>query len=276
MRVDTMAEQMLFSTVRIEAFNDTTTSVGTGFFFGYKLPDGREVPFLITNRHVVEGYHTGKVRFTIMKDNAPSFGNYYDKTFNSFEHLWIYHEDKDIDLAVLPLGIHLQDVINSDKKIYTVGIPQTAIPSTEIINDLDAIEDVVFVGYPNGMWDSANNLPIIRKGISATPISMDFESKPIFLIDASVFNGSSGSPVFLYNKGTIIDRHGNVTIGSRLLLLGVLSAVYYKEDTKILEMVASKNVPGVITSEMLDLGVVFKSKQILQPIEKLLKMTKLI
>jgi hypothetical protein len=276
MIVDTIAEQMLFCTVRIEASNDQIESVGTGFLFAYNLPDGREVPLLITNRHVVEGYNTGKIRFTLMKDGVAILGEYIEKSFSTFSTKWFFHPNKEIDIAVLPLGLHIRDIIESDKKVFTVGIPKEAIPSTEQIKELDAIEDIVFVGYPNGLWDSTNNLPIIRRGITATPISIDFEGKPIFLVDASVFQGSSGSPVFLYNKGTIADRHGNIKIGSRLLLLGIISSVYYKEDEKILDMVSSKKVPSVITSEMLDIGIVYKSNQILQMIESILRALKII
>jgi hypothetical protein len=280
MQADSVTKQMLFCTVRIEAHNSTASSVGTGFLFGYKLPDGREVPYLVTNKHVVDGFDIGKIRFTFAKDGGnglePSFGEYYETSLYSFSHLWFRHDDKDIDIAVMPLGPHLQDILSSDRRIYTIGIPKEAIPSKEVIEELDAMEDIVFVGYPNGLWDSKNNLPIIRKGITATPISIDFEGKPIFLIDASVFPGSSGSPVFLYNKGMIPDRHGNVKIGNRLLLLGILAAVYYKEDKKILEMINTTQTPGITLKEMIDIGVVYKSSEILKIVEKMLKTLKLI
>lgn len=280
MQTDSVATQMLFCTVRIEANNSTSSSVGTGFLFGYKLPDGREVPYIVTNKHVVDGFEFGKIRFTLAKDEGnglePSFGEYYEKTLNSFSHLWFRHDDEDVDIAIMPLGPHLQDILTSDRRLYTIGIPKEAIPTIDVIEDLDAIEDIVFVGYPNGLWDSKNNLPIIRKGITATPIAIDFEGKPIFLIDASVFPGSSGSPVFLFNKGMIPDRHGNVKIGSRLLLLGILAAVYYKEDKKLLEMINTTQNPGITLREMIDIGVVFKSAEILKIVDKMLKTFNLI
>jgi hypothetical protein len=36
-----------------------------------------------------------------------------------------------------------------------------------------------------------------RRGMTATPPQLDYCGRPTFLIDASVFGGSSGSPVFL-------------------------------------------------------------------------------
>lgn len=275
MKAESVSQQMLFCTVRIEAHNSTSSSVGTGFLFGYQLSDKREVPFLVTNKHVVEGYDKGKIRFTLAKEGEnglePSFGEYYEKEFESFNNVWIKHDDPTIDIAVLPLGLHIEEVLKSSRRIYTIGIPKDAIPNDSLLEELDALEDIVFVGYPNGLWDSTNNLPIIRKGTTATPISINFEGKPIFLIDASVFPGSSGSPVFLYNKGMITDKHGNVKIGSRVMLLGILAAVFYKEDKKLLEMINTSQQPGITSREMIDIGVVYKSSEILSLVEKMLK-----
>lgn len=275
MKTDSMSQQILFCTVRIESSNSTSSSIGTGFLFRYTLPDGREVPYLVTNKHVVDGFDIGKIRFTLAKDEGngpiPAFGEYYEKKFDSFSHLWLRHDDPNVDIAIMPLGPYLQELSNLDKKLFTIGIPKEAIPNRDVIEEFDAMEDIVFVGYPNGLWDSKNNLPIIRKGITATPINIDFEGKPIFLIDASVFPGSSGSPVFLLNKGMIPDRHGNVQIGSRLLLLGILAAVYYKEDKKLLEMLNTALNPGVTIKEMIDIGVVYKSSEVLVIIDKMLK-----
>ena len=87
----------------------------------------------------------------------------------------------------------------------------------------DVIEDIIFVGYPNGIYDTLNLTPLVRKGITATPIGLFFKGKPAFLVDSMVFTGSSGSPVFIYNKGIYSDISGNTSIGSRLILVGVIS-----------------------------------------------------
>ena len=57
-------------------------------------------------------------------------------------------------------------------------------------------EEIVFIGYPSGLRDEHNSTPLIRRGITASPIWNDFGNDPIFLIDAGVYPGSSGSPVF--------------------------------------------------------------------------------
>ena len=78
--------------------------------------------------------------------------------------------------------------------------------------------------YPNGIWDAKHNLPIIRRGITATHPKLFYNGKPEFLIDAACFPGSSGSPVFLANIGSYVSQDGALCAGSRIALLGTLYA----------------------------------------------------
>lgn len=66
------------------------------------------------------------------------------------------------------------------------------------------IQDILMVGYPIGISDNVNNLPIVRKGITASHVNKNFQGRNEVLIDAACFPGSSGSPVFLSEgiKGT--------------------------------------------------------------------------
>ena len=90
---------------------------------------------------------------------------------------------------------------------------------------MPALQEIVMVGYPNGIWDSVNNQPVFRKGITSTHPELEYNGKPEFLIDAACFNGSSGSPVFILDIGKITTLSGGTTIGpSRVKLLGILYA----------------------------------------------------
>lgn len=90
------------------------------------------------------------------------------------------------------------------------------------MTELNAVEDILMIGYPNGLWDKKNNLPIVRRGITATPPYLDFEGRPDFMIDCACFPGSSGSPVILFNYGAYPTKNGNFVIGGRVKLLGIL------------------------------------------------------
>jgi V8-like Glu-specific endopeptidase len=89
------------------------------------------------------------------------------------------------------------DLIGKDQvSFFYMKTSTNLIPFPSTSDDLDAIERIIFVGYPNGMYDRKNYTPILRQGITATPFHLDYDGLPAFLIDASVFPGSSGSPVY--------------------------------------------------------------------------------
>jgi hypothetical protein len=56
-------------------------------------------------------------------------------------------------------------------------LSDTLIPNQETLENLAALEDVVMVGYPSGLWDSVNNLPILRRGITASHPATNFQRK---------------------------------------------------------------------------------------------------
>lgn len=84
---------------------------------------------------------------------------------------------------------------------------------------------MTIIGYPDGLWDEKNNLPLVRRGITASSIQYDFNGKPDFIIDAAIFGGSSGSPVFIYNDGHYMTPRG-LSFGQRAKLIGINRAVY--------------------------------------------------
>jgi len=56
------------------------------------------------------------------------------------------------------------------------------------------------IGYPNGLWDHVNNLPLIRRGITASHPGVDYQIEGqngpgVTVIDMACFPDSSGSPV---------------------------------------------------------------------------------
>ena len=119
----------------------------------------------------------------------------------------------------------IKNVKQLDERIdsCTKAFEDKLIPSQEQLQDIDIAEDILMIGYPNGLWDSIHNMPIVRRGIMATDINLCHNGKREFVIDAACFPGSSGSPIILYNKGQYSDKHGNINIGqSRMYLLGIL------------------------------------------------------
>lgn len=121
------------------------------------------------------------------------------------------------------------------------------------------------VGYPKGLRDRANNLPIFRRGITATHPKFNYMGKPEFLVDMACFPGSSGSPVFILNEGTYTDkRSGTFSIGSRIYLLGIQYAVPNLKDLGELISVPSQQIKvKPLMQSFINLGIIVKSSELM-------------
>jgi hypothetical protein len=277
MKIETPAEKMLYGTVRLETKGPKPDQLGTAtaFIFTLEIEGEKHFPCLITNKHVVEGTQVGRFFFTTKKDQEPNVGNRLDIEMDNFEARWYGHPDPEIDVTAMPLAPLLHKVSEMGEEVFYSYISQSSIPTTEQIKELDAIEEVTFVGYPDGIFDTANLLPVFRRGITATPLQIDYNGKPVFLVDASVFPGSSGSPVYIYNLGTYGTRK-SLQRGPRIFFLGVIAEVAYRENEGSLEFrsIPTSLVPMVVTKEMIDLGVVFKASTVVETVQGLLSMLK--
>jgi len=270
MEVKSISEKLLFVTVRIDTINAKgENGSGTGFIFLHKYKN-IEALSIVTNKHVVENAVKGGITFIKKKDGKPTLGDAFRLEFENFAQLWKGNDNPDIDVTVTPLIPLLEQIKkNYDVEIYFNYISSESIPTEEQIKEIDAIEDVTFVGYPNGIWDRKNYTPILRRGTTATHYSIDFEDEKKFLIDASVFGGSSGSPVFLYNSGSYSSKEGGLIAGNRLYFLGIVAAVFYRNSiNEIISIpIPTSNRNISIGQEMIDLGIVFKAITIIETIE---------
>jgi hypothetical protein len=267
MQVTTISDQLFFSTVKIETQSQKGTGAGTGFFF--LLPDGDDggYSFIVTNKHVVNGTSSGALTFIPDCDGKPSLGRGLRMNVPTevWSKLWFGHQDPAVDIAVCPLKLILDQCEEQfGCSVFHRQIDARTIPSPEVEVSFDSIETVTFVGYPDGLWDTKNFLPIARRGTTASPLPIDFEGKPQFLIDASVFRGSSGSPVFIATDGQYTNRDGSISFGRRFHFLGVVASVYARTEHKqiVARPIPTVQGPFVEHEEMLDIGVVFKARTV--------------
>lgn len=273
MQPKTIAEQLFFTTVRIDTIaRNGAPGSGTGFFFSHKIGE-ENYPFVVTNKHVVEGMNEGALTFLQRRDAAPILGNGFRLRIDNWAQVWFGHPDPNVDIAICPfapLEAHVKHQHNVD--LFYRYVSNDMIPTPQQISELDAVESVTFIGYPNGVWDSKNLLPVARRGSTASPLEVDFEGSPRFLVDASVFGGSSGSPVFILNQGSWATKDGGLVAGSRLHFIGVVAAVFYRTHlNQIIPVPIPTQVqPMAQQQEMIDLGIVFKARTVVETIEAFL------
>lgn len=230
--------------IEIEDNGQTKTCTGTGFLYLAEIPLGngetRSKLLLISNKHVLMNGQ-GKLLLSLNRrgnDGKPILGDVVDFAFEEFDALYFGHTDNDVDLAC----VDVSTISHGDAYLGRIG-PEFLIPI-----DYEKVAlggDVVFIGYPNDYYDIANNLPLVRKGTLASMPNVDFNGKGVVVIDAEVFSGSSGSPVF-------------VDWDNKYRLLGVVS------DT--VEGYTPSGVPAVV-----GLGIVVKQRHVVELIDHVVK-----
>lgn len=142
----------------------------------------------------------------------------------------------------------------------------SSIPTEEQWKRFDAMEQVVTAGYPRGLRDEVNNLPVTRSGITATPLAFDFLGEPEFLVDMPCFEGGSGSPVLIVSNTIPTKQTGPYSImgNSLVFLVGIQSRSYRFPTKSNIKYDSETKLEGTAVVEIpLNLGVCIKSTQLL-------------
>ncbi|WP_435272817.1 trypsin-like serine peptidase [Streptomyces parvulus] len=265
--INTFSKNILFTTVRIHCEGPQGGSDGTAFIYAIDDDMKRMTPVLVTNKHVIAGAKECTIHFVQGQKNMPALSE--DAIAYRFpsrpEGPWVGHPSTDVDVAVMPLGPCLNEMEKVGVSPFVRVIPPNAAPRPDDLDAIDASANVIFVGYPNGLYDAVNKTPILRRGITASPIHLDWQGQPQFLIDASVFPGSSGSPVFLEPNPF---ANGGISVGgpeSAPQFVGVVAAVYQRKVNG--EIVFTGKAPRVEVFDPINLGIVYKWTAIEQTID---------
>ena len=241
---DKFEEQVFFTTTRITIpqANGAGTSIGTGFLCNAPLNDGtaRSVLLLISNKHVFQN-PSGAISFTFNKkenESEPDLGNIH--TFSGIEFSGIYteHPNPEIDLACINASI----ITHEEHNVFYKNVTPEMISDFKEETFVPGL-DIWFVGYPAIRFDVSNNLPLLRKGYVSSIPKVNFNSKDEFVIDAQVYQGSSGSPVF-------------AAIDGNFKLIGVVTQTMIRHG--MLQTIPTLQ-SGLVVEQTLGLGIVLKS-----------------
>jgi S1-C subfamily serine protease len=200
-------EGALFNTSLISAksISDLDTGwTGTGFFVLWRAAHGDRL-FLISNKHVIENSPDIEYEISLHRKSRDRTGlplnlggnELWVDTQNSIRHKlslknrYFEHSSQDVDLAC----VCCTELLNQ-RDVVLVPFSQARILDWAR-SQLYPSQPVMFVGYPDGAHDTMHMLPIARTGTLASMPHLSFDGDANFLIDAQVWPGSSGSPVFV-------------------------------------------------------------------------------
>lgn len=185
----------------------------TGFFYEDLAPEDpnkkgyywREVKetWIVSNRHVflpeIEGKESIPILITFPMRKI--VGNNLEWDTIIMKHDDIKQRlkllaDSTVDVAMLRIGDLITKRIHGETTKY---MSWSAVNVDYLPNNcnipVQVADDVIIIGYPRGFYDTYNLFPIVKSGIVASRWGMHFQNKPVFLIDAKLFPGSSGSIV---------------------------------------------------------------------------------
>lgn len=253
-----LSEQLMYSTVLIKCQYKDGIGSGTGFIFNFLEKDGKCVPAIITNCHVIKDSILTEFEFCL-KDEKNNPDNKSTITVKAPSNLWIVHPDG-LDLCCLLIGGIINNLEKENKRVFYIPISSSIIPDDETISKLHAMENLVMIGYPIGISDTFNHKPVLRKGITASHLKNDYFGKREFLMDMPCFPGSSGSPIFILDENAYMI--GNSLIpGNRVLFVGILwGGPQHNAEGKIIQY----SIPNFCTNTPIptNLGYAIKSSQL--------------
>jgi hypothetical protein len=263
-----ISESMINTTVRIEGVNRTKIKTGTALIYTVVIDSAKNLfcPLIITNRHVIDSSNVIKVYFKTQDTNGNVvYGSPHIELIpNDAMHV-IQHPDNNVDLVAIPV-LDIQTKLKKlNINLYLMSMLKSFIKDDAFLErEMKSIENVIMIGYPNGLWDTKNNLPIAREGITATMPYKDYNGKKEFLIDIAAFGGSSGSPVYLYREMYRPKFGKTGVIKTDLFLLGILYAgPTYNVKGKIAKI--NPTDPSNVTSAIpMNIGYVIKAQQLLE------------
>ncbi|MCE7792299.1 serine protease [Salipaludibacillus sp. CUR1] len=257
-------KELNYSTVRIHCNHQNgTSSSGTGFIirFAEQTINGKyaSVPCIVTNKHVIRNAHEITVRFHSTNLDGTKTKKHCQFTFD-LSKLIIMHPDDNVDLCAIPIETMYRVAFKDNIKPHYYGISLHQISKEEALKEYYPSEDIVVVGYPNGIWDELHNLPVFRKGTLATMPSVNYKAKKEFLIDCAIYPGSSGSPVFSVKQLFNPDTYEPFT---SIKLLGVVYATYQHNARG---ETITKDIPTNIIATPVPnhLGIVINSSRIME------------
>lgn len=176
---------------------DGTEEIGTGFFYRVNVDKETGYILLVTCKHLCEDWVSVSFKHNRADDRYnPIYGDTIPITLKNTPFQGVL-EHPEADIIAFAVGPQLNYLKKQDIILALRYLDENKIPKEFEKLYINPVEEIYIVGYPEGEEDRVNNMPITRKGITATDFNLDYNGHKEFMIDAPVFRGNSGSPVIV-------------------------------------------------------------------------------
>jgi S1-C subfamily serine protease len=251
-----MAADLMSATVQLEApLPDGSLTVATGFLVNDPTPDGRPRIVLVTANHVFAGMpgDQAQIGYRIKGgDGTWTFAPQPLAIRNHGKPLWRKNASKDV--AVI--------AITAPPEFAKAAIPLAWIAGDDSLaqSALAPGEEMMTLGYPQGLSANPAGFPILRTGrIASFPIGPSTMT-PTYLLDFPAFPGNSGGPVWLEGSGEPNLVAGILTQqvqknGESLGIGVVVQAQFIRDTLTLLDQTAPAAAPAVQTAALPANGV---------------------
>lgn len=197
-----LALSLVHATVQLEQpLGDGTRTVGTGFLISDPTPDGKPRTVLVTANHVLAGMPGQVARIGYRVENPDGSWSYAPEALRirdkAGHELWTHHPSRDVAAMV----------VTAPPEFAKAAIPENYLASDDTFtrNDVEAGDEMMALGFPQGLSANQAGFPILRSGRVASYPVAPAKIFPTFLLDFAVFPGNSGGPVFMTDQDHRVD-----------------------------------------------------------------------
>ena len=205
--------------VGVETSTGVICWIGTGFFVFKRIDDESALPFLVTNRHVLEGKREVIIRM-IEKDTSKLQKVKLTLINSDNKKRYSVHDNPAVDIAVVRLAGN--EIMNNHLQFSAFDIDEHTLCSFDLAaQGGEAGTQVYMLGFPMELVDVDSNAPICRGGYIARMDKAEIEKSKLFLLDIQNFPGNSGSPIITRPEVVGIS---NTPVLNKSVLIGVVKS----------------------------------------------------
>jgi len=250
MFLESTFDRLLLSTVRLRTRSSNNEIYdASAFIFIYQMEES-DFPFLVTTSSAVQRSTIGSMSFFQQIDGEFALGKPHVLDIDNFSKLWYSQDEIAHNVAITPFLPFAKHLKKMGVSIVTQGITDQHLPINKNYFELAFNKLLYYVGYPIGLWDHKNNLPIVRSAAIASLPMVNYQGYAQLLLNTTVLPGSEGSPIF---ESSFDER-------SQPLLLGLLA-----QPTSL-----SNDNTNMGNANRTDMGVMIKTDYIISLIKSYL------